>query len=143
MLIAAIYVSVLQNKVTANIKSILAPALLKAGLPATSLMPFIGYLAEGDKAYLVKVPGVTPEILEVALVNFREVYAKAFQTVFLATIAFGALSFIVAFFVPNIDDKLSRDVIRRLGSQSDSNQNLEKTMEDGHSDVTQHHSNGH
>lgn len=74
-------------------------------------------LAAGDKEGLLKVPGVTPSILQIAIGTFRKVYALSFKTVFLATIGFSGLSFVVSFFVPDIDDKLSRDVVRRLGSE--------------------------
>lgn len=114
--LAAIYVSILQNKVKSNTKSILVPALIKAGLPLASLEPFLMALASGDQESLLKIPGVTPSILQIAVPTFRKVYALSFKTVFLATIGFSGLSFVVSFFVPDIDDKLSRDVVRRLGS---------------------------
>lgn len=95
----------------------MVPALVKAGLPPASIAPLIGALAKGDTADAAKLPGVTRVILGVAATSFRAAYAESFKVVYLATIAFGALSFIASFFIPNIDDKLTDVVIRRLGTQ--------------------------
>ena len=42
-------------------------------------------------------------------------YAHAFRITWLATLGFGIPSVIAALFLRNIDDKLSHDVVRRLG----------------------------
>lgn len=95
------------------------PAVANAGLPLASIPAFLEELGAGNAAGAAKIQGVTPAILEVAAVSFKEAYARSFKVVYLATIAFGGLSFIASFFVPDIDDKLTSDVIRRLGSQND------------------------
>lgn len=122
----------LQNKVNSNIKTHVIPALIKAGLPIDSIKPFVAALAAGDTASLAKIPGVTPTILQTAVATFRDAYARSFKTVYLATIVFGGLSFIASFMVPNIDNKLSNDVVRRLGKNEhvESGSEVTKSMDE-------------
>jgi len=60
------------------------------------------------------VPGVTNTIVTTASSAMKEAYSKSFSMVFLASISFGGVAIIAAFFVPNISGKLSHEVVRRL-----------------------------
>ncbi len=76
---------------------------------------FLTDLTTGATSALATVPGVTTQIIDVGVVSLTAAYAHAFKITWLATIGFGALSVIAAVFSRDIDDKLSHDVIRRLG----------------------------
>jgi Holliday junction resolvasome RuvABC DNA-binding subunit len=45
----------------------------------TSLQAFIGALATGDEAALVKIPGVSLQIVEAAVVELKQTYAAIFR----------------------------------------------------------------
>jgi hypothetical protein len=94
-----------------------APALVKAGLPPTSVEPLLEALAASDAAAAAKVPGITKPLLGLAVVDLQAAYSNAFSLVFLVTIAFGAISTIAAFFAPQIEKYYSGDVMRRLHIQ--------------------------
>lgn len=102
------------NKLASNIKNNVAPALVKAGLPLTSVEPFLTAVQAQNQAAVAKVPGVSPTIIEVGIATLTQAYANAFKITWLATISFGALSFIAACLSRDIDYKLSHDVIRKL-----------------------------
>ena len=92
-----------------------ATALVKAGLPATSVVAFLEAAATGQPSAFLKVPGITPKIIEVGVAALTQAYAHAFRVTWLATLGFGIPCVIAAMFSRNIDAKLSHDVIRRLG----------------------------
>jgi hypothetical protein len=121
----------LRNKVQSYTINVVAPSLVQAGLPPTSLEPFLGALAQGNVAVLQTVPGVSPTIIGVGIQTLTDAYAQAFKIgrsfhdlgsneadqsdkVWLATIAFGGLAVIASFFALDLDNKMSRDMIRRL-----------------------------
>ncbi|CAK1365717.1 unnamed protein product [Cercospora beticola] len=117
VLATAIYSSVLMNKLTEYTASDVVPAVVAAGLPVTSLEAFLTALSTGNTAALQEIPGVTPAAIGAGAAALREAYAKAFKIVWLATLAFGLLAVVASFFTTNIDDRLSHDVIRRLGAK--------------------------
>jgi hypothetical protein len=112
---AAIYVTILMNKVTENITNNVVPALVQAGLPTTSVKPYLAAVQAGDVQALEIVPGITKKIVEVGTVAITGAYANAFRITWLATLGFGLLCFLCACGARDIDDKLTHDVIRRLG----------------------------
>ncbi len=112
---AAIYVTILSNKVTQNITHDVVPALILAGLPKTSVEPYLAAVSAGDVQALETVPGITKKIIEIGTVAITGAYANAFRITWLATLGFGLLFFVCACGARDIDDKLTHDVIRRLG----------------------------
>lgn len=91
------------------------PAIVAAGLPVTSVKAFLAAAATGKESAFLAVPGISPEIIEAGVVALTQAYAHAFRITWLATLGFGLLAVIAACFSRNLDDKLSHDVIRRLG----------------------------
>jgi hypothetical protein len=103
------------NKVTENITNNVVPAIVQAGLPKTSVEPYLAAVQAGDVQALETVPGITKRIVEVGTVTITGAYANAFRITWLATLGFGLLCFLCACGARDIDDKLTHDVIRRLG----------------------------
>ena len=103
------------NKVSENITNNVVPALVHAGLPTTSVEPYLTAVQAGDVQALKTVPGVTKKIIEIGTVAITGAYANAFRITWLATLGFGLLCFVCACGARDIDDKLTHDVIRRLG----------------------------
>lgn len=60
-----IYLSILLNVVASDIKSMVVPAVLHAGLPESSLTQFLTALNNGVSAAIEAVPGITPKIVSV------------------------------------------------------------------------------
>ena len=88
---------------------------MKAGLPASSVEGLLTALASGSTSAISAVPGVSAHILAVAGTTLKEAYSQSFKIVFLATIPFGVVALVAAFFAKDIDDRLTHDVVRRLG----------------------------
>lgn len=86
---AAIYVTILTNKVSQNIMNNVVPAIVKAGLPPTSVRPYLTAVEAGDVSALEAVPGVDMKVIEVGTVTIIAAYENAFRVTWLATLGFG------------------------------------------------------
>lgn len=77
---------------------------------------FLADLGAGNLAAAQKVAGVTPEILQVAGEATLSAYSKAFQAVYLVSLAFGATSIIFALLVDGKawQEKMTKEVARKL-----------------------------
>jgi hypothetical protein len=110
-LASTVYVVILTNKLTENIPAIVPPAVIGAGLPATSLVPFLTGFSTGN---FTGIPGLTPEILVIGVRAYKEASAKAYSTVFLSTLIFSGLAVILSFWTPNVDEKMTNQVAATL-----------------------------
>jgi hypothetical protein len=116
---SAVYSAVLTNRLTSTISSEVPPALIKAGLPATSVANFIAAISVGTPAAFATVEGLTADITAVGLRAYKVANADAYRTVFLTTIAFSGLALVLSFFVPNVEDRLTSDVAATLHNRGD------------------------
>lgn len=91
-----IYLSILLNVVASDIKSMVVPAVLHAGLPESSLTQLLTALNSGVSAAIEAVPGITPKIVSVGTEELVAAYVGAIKLIFLASIAFGGLSIIAS-----------------------------------------------
>ena len=92
----------------------MVPALIKAGLPLTSVELFLTALSSGNAATIAKVPGVNEKIIGVGATYIKLAYQKAFKIVYLSSLAFGGLAIIAAWWTPSVEDRVSHNVVRRL-----------------------------
>jgi Holliday junction resolvasome RuvABC DNA-binding subunit len=69
----------LQSQIKNTLAKNIAKTVLPLGLPITSLPAFIGTLATGDEAALVKIPGVSLQILGAAVLELKQTYAATFR----------------------------------------------------------------
>ncbi|KAI1615921.1 siderophore iron transporter [Exophiala viscosa] len=126
-----IFSAILTNKVTGYTDTIVVPDLLKAGLPASSVVLFLTALEAGDSSTLASVPGVNKTIISVGAAALKLSYSKAFIIVYLVSIACGVLSVIAAWFTPNLEDRIhSHAVVRRLGGTNVVNGSTNQATED-------------
>ena len=107
----ALYVSILNNKVSAYLPSYVAPAATSAGLPASSLPALFAGITAGN---FTSVPGITPDIIAVTGAAVQKAYLESFRIVFYATIPFGVLLIVFACLTPNFEKYLSMNVAKRL-----------------------------
>lgn len=112
-----VYNVVLSNRRDDEISNKLPPALIRAGLPETSVPSFIQVLTLGPSA-LAEVPGINTEIIAAGTRAYKVANANSFRTVFLVTIAFTAVTSIVSLFLPNFDDLLTDKVATTLGKET-------------------------
>lgn len=107
----AIYVTILDNKLTKFVPEYVTPAAIKAGLPTTSLPALFTALAAGN---LTTVPGITPQIEAAVGAADAMAAAYAFQYVWYAVVAFACVAVIAACLTVNYGEYLTDTVERKL-----------------------------
>ncbi|KAF2660502.1 MFS general substrate transporter [Lophiostoma macrostomum CBS 122681] len=110
---ATVYSVILSNRLTTTITALVPPALIAAGLPASSVAPFIAAFAVGPTAFEA-IPGITPEILAIGTNAYQHANADAYRTVFLSNIAFSGVAIICSLLLPNVDHLLTAQVATTL-----------------------------
>jgi hypothetical protein len=110
---ATVYSVILSNRLTKTIAAQVPPALLAAGLPATSIPSFIAAFALGPTAFAA-VPGVTPDIIAAGSSAYKHANADAYRTVFLSNIAFSGVAIVCSLLLPNVDHLLTNQVATTL-----------------------------
>lgn len=105
----AIYFNVFYEKINEALPRRVGEAVLRAGLPLTSLMPFSEAIV-GPPEAIMAVPGITPEILDAAMWASRWAYSDSLKYVWLVSIAFGAIAIISSLFVRNIRKYLTNRI---------------------------------
>lgn len=103
----AVYLTVLSNRLAETIPAVVPPALIAAGLPASSVPAFLTGLSTGS---FTGVSGLTDAILATGNQAYKTASSQAYSTVFYSTIAFTGTAVIISFFAPNVDDKMTQDV---------------------------------
>jgi len=116
----ALYVTIFSNKLTKYLPEYIAPAAIQAGLPESSLPSLFAGLSTGN---FTAVPGYNTQIGTAVGQQSIRAYSDSFHIVFYATIPFGALLILAAFFVPNMEKYLGGNVARRLQHVSKLNRN--------------------
>lgn len=96
-----IYFNIFNSALMTNFPAYVVPAVIQAGLPISSVEPFVAALAV-DPAAAMQVPGVTMEILQVGGLQAQWAVAQSLDGVWYASIAFGAVGIIASCFIPNI-----------------------------------------
>ena len=107
----AIFVTILDNKLTKLVPQYVAPAALNAGLPKTSLTVLFTSLATGK---FDLVPGITPKIIAAVAAANAQAGADSFRYVWYAVIAFAVCSIIAACLTINYGQYLTDDVARKM-----------------------------
>ncbi|KAF2489786.1 MFS general substrate transporter [Lophium mytilinum] len=112
---STIYSVVLATRVGKTIPAQVPAAVIKAGLPATSVLDYMTAIAAGGSPKLLAaVKGLTPQVLVAGGKAYQHAYMDAYRTIFLVSIAFGGLAIIVSFFIADIDKLMTRSVAATL-----------------------------
>lgn len=109
---ATIYTVILTNQLGDEIASQVPKALVKAGLPSSSVADFLADLTSG--AGFDGVDGVTDSIIAAGVRAYKDANAAAYRTVFLASIAFSGVAVIASLLLPNVDSLLTGKVASTL-----------------------------
>jgi hypothetical protein len=112
--LAAIYTTILQNKLGQNIPSELSSAAEETGLPTSSIPQLITAFTSGNTTLIESVPGITPDVIAAASTAMKDAYSASFRVVYLASIAFGAFAIFWSFFTTDVDHLMTNDVARKL-----------------------------
>lgn len=104
----------------------LAPAIIRVGIEngfspqtAPALIEAAALNAVGVPGAFADVPGkVTPEVEEAVMAAFKEVYVYAFQRVFYACLAFGAVAVVATFFVNDPSKYLTNHTAIHLNEEA-------------------------
>lgn len=115
---SAVYGAVLRNSLSKEIPKVVPAAAIAAGLPAGSVAALIPVL-QGGAQPAGGIPGLTPEILEVATHAYRAAASIAFRNVMLTSFAFGSVSMVCAWFAPAVDEAKKGIVSRTLRKHSE------------------------
>jgi hypothetical protein len=113
---ATVYTTTLKLRLAKTIPANVAPALINAGLPETSVVDFIGALATGE---FDNIPGVNTEITAAGIAANKVAYSQAFKTVFLVSLAFSGLAIICAAFSPNTDSRMTNQISAGLSKKDE------------------------
>jgi hypothetical protein len=109
---ATVYTVILTNRLAKTIPAFVIPAVVNAGLPASSAGDFIADFS--NSSLFADISNITPNIIAVGTVAYKEANASAYRTVFLSTIAFTGIAIIATLFLPNIDHLLTGKVATTL-----------------------------
>jgi hypothetical protein len=100
----------LTNRLGRNIPLKVPPALIKAGLPSSSVAAFIGAVGLNPSGNFSDIAGMTPEIAKVGLRAYQEASLSSYNTVWFSTIAITAISILFTIWAPNVNHLLTSDV---------------------------------
>lgn len=112
---ASVYVVVLTNRLGATIPAEVPPAVVTAGLPADSVVGFMGGFATGN---FTDVEGLTPQILSVGVAAYKLANAHAFETVFYTSLAFTGIALVISFWAPNVGHKMTSEIAATLHAKT-------------------------
>jgi hypothetical protein len=87
-----VYVALLTNRLAETIPADVPPAVVSAGLPASSVPVFITGITTGN---FTGVEGLTDEITAVGVAAYKMANASAYATVFYTSVAFSGLAIII------------------------------------------------
>jgi hypothetical protein len=96
-ILSAVYVAIFTNRLTKTVSTEVPAALVKAGLPVSSVPGFLAAITSGLPDAFSKVPGATQSIIAVGLRSYKQANADAYRAVYLSTIAFSGLAILLTF----------------------------------------------
>lgn len=106
----AAYSTALNSSLETKIPSYLAQAAVQAGLPPSSIGPFIGAFAGRNQAALAQIPGVTPAVLGAAGGAFQQAFADSVRVVYEIAAPFGAVACILCLLLPSFKDIMDHKI---------------------------------
>ncbi|KIW93878.1 uncharacterized protein Z519_05193 [Cladophialophora bantiana CBS 173.52] len=110
----SIYLAIYSNRLTAFLPQEIVPAVLSAGLPASSIPDLFMAITNGTAAALEEVPRMTDGVLDAVALATKLAYAHAFKIVYLATLAFTGIGLVSAFFITDVDAFLTNYVNKTI-----------------------------
>jgi hypothetical protein len=132
-LASTIYVAILNNRLAITIPAAVTPAVMRAGFDKSLVSELLSALAIGTPEALNAVKDITPNIINVATVAYKDGSTSAYRTVFLASLAFTGTGIVLSLFAPSIDNRMTNKVAVKLHKRRE-----EKELEQGKQAVFNH-----
>lgn len=98
----ASFSAAVNNRLPILVPKEVAPAVIVAGLPRTSVPAFIKGLVAHNETLVRSIPGVTPAILGAGMAAFKQAEADSLRVVYEITAPFGAVACILVFFLGDL-----------------------------------------
>ena len=89
--------SIFNTAIAKKLPAYIANAVVPLGLPLSSLGAFITALSANDQAALMKVPGISPQIIGAGAHGLQEAYAKSLQGVWICAAVLSAVAALCEF----------------------------------------------
>jgi len=97
-----------------KLASIVPPAVIKAGLPASSISDLFAAITVGTPEALAKVPGIDSRIEAALAAALSNAYAAAYAYVYYAAVAVGLVGLIACFCIRDYDQYFNNHVPRQI-----------------------------
>ncbi|KAK2061716.1 fungal trichothecene efflux pump [Colletotrichum caudatum] len=107
----AVYTTILSNRLATEIPAAISGPAVAAGLPESRLPGLIKAAMAGKVAAF---PGLTDAVKAAVTKVLPDAYAKAFETVYLASLGFGAIAIVGCLFAKDAQEHLTDRVVRRM-----------------------------
>ncbi|CAK7207050.1 hypothetical protein SEUCBS139899_009858 [Sporothrix eucalyptigena] len=111
-----IFTTIYTNKIATEQPALVTPAVLDAGLPASSVPALLAGLASGN---MTGIPGLTPAIEAAAVAANELAYSRSFQLVYYAAVAFGIFGIAMSLYAPNTENRFNSAISRRMQGTED------------------------
>ncbi|KAL2844095.1 siderophore iron transporter [Aspergillus pseudoustus] len=111
---STIFVAILNNRLASTVPSAVTPAVLRAGLPESSVPDLLTALPPDTAATVEDVVGMTPAIQTIAVEAFKTGSLSAYRTVFYSTIFCTVFGILCSIFMPRVDHLMTNEVSVRL-----------------------------
>jgi hypothetical protein len=105
-----VYTSIMQNTIKKDAGPRVAAAILPLGAPLTSLAPLVKLLAGGKERDALKIPGLNQKMVDAAAQAIKWSWAKAFQNIYYAAVAFSCVAVFASFFVTDISHNMTDNI---------------------------------
>ena len=111
----AIYYNVFINKITTKLPAYVGLYAVQAGLPVTSATEFVTlFLTAPQQLAMAQIPGLTPEIVQAAVLGSSFAYADSLKYVWYTSIAFGGLSIVACLFLGDISKYMTNRIAANI-----------------------------
>lgn len=107
----AVYSTILTNRLTETLPTVVGGAAINAGLPKSELPELLEAISAGT---LAEVPGITKGIIAAVAESLPTAYSQAFKTVYLASLGFGGIAIIGSLLTKDPKKHLTNKVERRM-----------------------------
>ncbi|KAI1629102.1 major facilitator superfamily domain-containing protein [Exophiala viscosa] len=104
-----IFATVYGNAMKANLPTGVAEAAIGAGLPKSSITAFLGALLSSIGS-LTDVKGITPTIIDAALVAIKDISARSFRFVWIANMAIAVAAGLLCVLLKPVKDEMTDHV---------------------------------
>jgi len=103
------------------------PAVVKAGLPSSSVPDLFKAYKNGTAAALQKVPGFNAAVGAALQTAVKDSYSRSFRIVFLSSLGFAGIALVASVFAQNVDHLMTNFLNKRIDGKYDATR--ENTVE--------------